>query len=93
MTDQLAFLGGDPAVTIDQDYYTEWPIYGDEEIEAVTALIRARQTSGGSEPGGPIYELERAIAERWGVPYALAHPNGHVGAARGPVCRRRGTRR
>ena len=76
MTDQLALLGGDPAVTIDQDYYTEWPIYGDEEIEAVTELIRTRQTSGGSEPGGPIYELERAIAERWGVPYALAHPNG-----------------
>ena len=76
MTDTLAGLGGRPAITLDHAYYTQWPIYGDEEIEAVTTLIRSRQTSGGSEPGGPIYELEQAVAQRWGVKYVLAHANG-----------------
>lgn len=76
MAEQLALLGGRPAVTLDQGQYTEWPIYGDEEVAAVTELVQARRTSGGSEPGGPIYELEQAVARRWGVRYALAHPNG-----------------
>ncbi len=75
MTDDLALLGGSPAVTLDNDYYAQWPIYGDEEVQAVTDLVRSGHL-GSPQGGGPIEELELAVAERWGVKHALAHNSG-----------------
>ena len=75
MDDRLAVLGGQPAITIEQAPFTQWPIYGEEEVEAVSELIRHHRLSSAHE-GGPIVELERAIAERWGVKHAIAHSSG-----------------
>lgn len=75
MAEKLALLGGEPAITLPQDTYTQWPIYGEEEVEAVSALIRDHQLSS-SHAGGPIVELEKAVARRWGVRYAIAHSSG-----------------
>ena len=39
MAERLAILGGEPAITLPQDTFTQWPIYGEEEVEAVSELI------------------------------------------------------
>ena len=75
MEGKMAILGGEPAITLPQDIYTQWPIYGEEEVEAVSALIRNHELSS-SHAGGPIVELEKAVARRWGVRYAIAHSSG-----------------
>lgn len=76
MTAQLALLGGEPAVTLDHDYYTQWPIYGEEEVQAVTGLIRDHALASQFGGTGPITDLERMVAETWGVKHALAHSSG-----------------
>jgi hypothetical protein len=35
MTDKLAILGGPAASTLEQASFTQWPIYGEEEVAAV----------------------------------------------------------
>lgn len=75
MNNKLAILGGSPAIAMDHDTFAQWPIYGEEEVEAVSELIRHHRLSSAHE-GGPIVELERAIAERWGVKHAIAHSSG-----------------
>ena len=40
MGERLAILGGSPAITLDHTYYAQWPIYTEEEVETVSALIR-----------------------------------------------------
>ena len=89
MDNKLAILGGSPAITIDHDTFAQWPIYGEEEVEAVSELIRHHRLSSAHE-GGPIVELERAIAERWGVKHAIAPFQGDGRASVRPLrCRRR----
>ncbi|MFP4499704.1 MAG: DegT/DnrJ/EryC1/StrS family aminotransferase [Candidatus Hydrogenedentota bacterium] len=65
----LALNGGPMAVTADPANPTKWPLYGDAEIEAVSALLR--------DPGyGPIEVFENAWKEYFGCDYAKAHCNG-----------------
>lgn len=75
MADELAISGGDPAIAMEQDYFTQWPIYGEEEADAVAGLVRGHKLSS-TQPGGPIAELEGLMARRRGVRFALAHPSG-----------------
>lgn len=76
MVEEPAILGGPRAVTIDQSWYTQWPIYGDEEADAAAGLIRSHALSSAQEGRGPIMELEASVAEIWGVEYAIAHSSG-----------------
>lgn len=76
MLEEPAILGGPRAVTIDQSWYTQWPIYGDEEADAAAGLIRSHALSSAQEGRGPIMELEASVAEIWGVEYAIAHSSG-----------------
>lgn len=75
MSEKLAALGGPAAISMDQDHFTQWPIYGEEEAEVAADLIRNHKLSS-SQEGGPIVELEQLVAERWGVKYSLAHSSG-----------------
>ena len=75
MTEKLAVLGGPAAITMEQDPFTQWPIYGEEEAEVAADLIRNHKLSSSHE-GGPIVELEQLVAQRWGVKHALAHSSG-----------------
>ena len=77
MRERLASLGGGPAVTLDHTYYAQWPIYTEEEVETVSALIRSSGLSSAHyDPDGPIAQLEQAIAQQWGVQYVLTHHSG-----------------
>ena len=71
-----AALGGSPAVSLDQGPYTQWPIYTEEEVEAVADLIRNHALSSATGVPGPITELEDRVAHTWGVRHALAHSSG-----------------
>ncbi|HNZ48859.1 MAG TPA: DegT/DnrJ/EryC1/StrS family aminotransferase [Candidatus Hydrogenedentes bacterium] len=65
----LALKGGAKAVTASAEGSTRWPIYGSEEIEAVTALLK--------DPGyGPIAEFEEAWKVFHDCPFTKAHFNG-----------------
>ena len=76
MAPQPAILGGEPAVTLDHSYYAQWPIYTEEEVEAVSDLIRNHALASQFGGSGPISDLERQVAETWGVKHALAHSSG-----------------
>ncbi len=76
MTERLAILGGSPAVTFDQDHYSQWPIYTEEEAQTAADLIRNHALSSAHEGAGPITELESLVAETWGVQHAIAHSSG-----------------
>ncbi|MBP8132183.1 MAG: DegT/DnrJ/EryC1/StrS family aminotransferase [Candidatus Hydrogenedentes bacterium] len=65
----LALNGGPKAVTVEAPGATKWPLYGEEEIAAVTELLRS--------PGyGPVAEFEDAWKAYHGCAYAKAHCNG-----------------
>ncbi|MCA1901360.1 MAG: DegT/DnrJ/EryC1/StrS family aminotransferase [Candidatus Hydrogenedens sp.] len=65
----LALNGGAPAVKATPPDATKWPIYGDEEINLVTELLK--------NPGyGPIAEFEEAWKKHFDCPYVKAHCNG-----------------
>ena len=76
MTEQPAALGGSPAVTIDQAHYSQWPIYTEEEAQVAADLIRNHALSSAIDGPGPITELEKRVAETWGVQHAIAHSSG-----------------
>ena len=76
MVGKPAILGGTPAVAIDQSWYTQWPIYTDEEADTAAGLIRRHALSSAQESRGPITELEASVADTWGVKYAIAHSSG-----------------
>ncbi len=76
MTDKPALLGGNPAVTIDQTPYTQWPRYGEEELEALRQYFAEGRHGSYPVPGHPAYDLELVIAKRWGVKHALNHNSG-----------------
>lgn len=71
-----AILGGEPAVTSDHSYFTQWPIYTEEEVQVVSQLIRDHALASQFGSTGPITDLEQRVAETWGVKHALAHSSG-----------------
>jgi dTDP-4-amino-4,6-dideoxygalactose transaminase len=70
---KLALLGGSPAVTIKKEFH--WPIITEEEIQAVTELLRHGDISD-SAYGEPIRKLEETWADYLGVEFALARVDG-----------------
>lgn len=68
-TEKLAIDGGAKAITAAAEGSQRWPLYGDEEIQAVVELLKS--------PGyGPVKELEDAWKAHFGSPYVKAHCNG-----------------
>ena len=65
----LALNGGPKAVTAPTDGSTKWPLYGDEEIAAVTELLKNPNYE-------PVEQFEEAWKEYHDCPYAKAHCNG-----------------
>ena len=65
----LAMNGGPKAVSAAVENATKWPLYGDEEIAAVSELLRAPDYA-------PVAEFEDAWKAYHGCPYAKAHCNG-----------------
>lgn len=68
----LALLGGTPVRTRP---FTAWPVSGEEEERALAGVLRSG-VWGGYHPS--VKALERAFAERHGVPYAVSCANGTV---------------
>lgn len=68
----LALLGGSPVRTRP---FPEWPVCGDEEAEALQAVLRSG-VWGGYHPS--VKECEREFAELHGVPHAISCANGTV---------------
>ena len=65
----LAMNGGPKAITAPAADATRWPLYGDEEVDLVSKLIRS--------PGyGPIAEFEDAWKAHFGCAFVKAHCNG-----------------
>jgi len=71
-TEQPAILGGRPAVTLDHQSANRWPIITDEDVAAVTAVLR----SGELSLHGVTRELENDYRAFLGVKHALAYCNG-----------------
>ncbi len=69
---RLAIEGGAKAITRNQDEALRWPRMTDEEVDAVSALIRAGDISVSEEPR----KLESELGSYIGVPHALAEVNG-----------------
>lgn len=65
----LALNGGPKAVSAAAADATKWPIYGDEEIQAVVELLKAPNY-------GPVAELEEAWKAHFGCTLTKAHCNG-----------------
>lgn len=65
----LALNGGPKAVTKAAGDCQKWPLYGEEEIQAVTELLRSPNYA-------PVAEFEEAWKAHFGCPYAKAHCNG-----------------
>ncbi len=68
-TEALALNGGPKAVTQASANSQKWPLYGDEEIQAVTELLRNPNYT-------PVAEFEDAWKAYHGCKYAKAHCNG-----------------
>lgn len=70
---RLALLGGKPAVTIRKDF--RWPIIEEQDIHAVTELLRAGLTSdtGYCEP---VRQFEESWAQYLGIEFALSRVDG-----------------
>lgn len=54
----------------------QWPFYDDDEIEAVTAVLRSGRVNQWTGPD--VFTFERACAERFGGGRAIALANGSV---------------
>jgi perosamine synthetase len=65
----LAINGGPKAVTVPAADVAKWPLYGEDEIQAVSELLRAPDYQ-------PIAAFEDAWKAYFGCPYAKAHCNG-----------------
>jgi dTDP-4-amino-4,6-dideoxygalactose transaminase len=65
----LAVNGGPKAVTREAGDSQKWPLYGDEEIQAVTELLKSPDYK-------PVALLEEAWKEHFQCAYAKAHCNG-----------------
>lgn len=65
----LALDGGPKAVAAAAGDSTKWPLYGDEEIQAVTELLKNPNYA-------PVAEFEEAWKKYHGCEFAKAHCNG-----------------
>lgn len=65
----LALNGGPRAVTAPAADSTKWPLYGEEEIQAVVELLK-------NPNYGPVAEFEEAWKAYQGCAYVKAHCNG-----------------
>lgn len=74
-TEQPAILGGRPTVSLDDKPANRWPIITDEDVAAVTAVLR----SGELSLHGVTRELENDYRAFLGVKHALAYCNGTSG--------------
>lgn len=71
-TDRPALLGGSPAVTLNQDEANRWPVITEEDVAAVTEVLR-----GGALSINPVTQaLEDDYRTYFGVKHALACCNG-----------------
>ena len=67
--ENLAMNGGPKAVRAEVPNHSKWPLYGEEEIQAVTELLR--------DPSyAPVAQFEEAWKAYFECPYAKAHCNG-----------------
>ena len=68
MSDRPALLGGNKAVTLDATEANRWPIIGDDDVAAVTDILRSGELS--------LHRVTRALEEDYraflGVKHALA---------------------
>jgi len=67
--ESLALNGGPKTVTLTVEDSTKWPLYGEEEIDAVTELLKNPNYT-------PVAEFEEAWKAYHGCSYAKAHCNG-----------------
>lgn len=67
-----AILGGNPAVTLDQEAANRWPVLTTDDERAVIQVLR----DGDISTHPVIRQLEQDYREFSGLPYALAHCNG-----------------
>jgi perosamine synthetase len=67
-----AILGGQPAVTMNQEEANRWPILNSDDEQAVLRILR----DGDISTHPVIRELENDYRDYFGMPYALAHCNG-----------------
>jgi perosamine synthetase len=70
--EQLALLGGEKSVKLEESYIFTWPIVTDRHEKAVLEVLRARKMSGIEITR----EFEKKYAEMLGRKYALAYNNG-----------------
>ncbi|MGH2371275.1 MAG: DegT/DnrJ/EryC1/StrS family aminotransferase, partial [Chloroflexota bacterium] len=70
--EQLAILGGTPAITLDQTEAARWPIVEAEEVAAVQEVL----TGGQWSIAAGVREFEAEFAAYHGVRYALSTNNG-----------------
>ncbi len=68
----LACNGGNKTIPQEPDQLFHWPIVTDEDIKAVTDVLKAGTMSG----TGITKEFEKEFAQWMGMKYALAFPNG-----------------
>ena len=67
-----AILGGNHAVTLDQNEANRWPVLTEDDEKAVVEILR----DGDISTHPVIRELEKDYRDFSGMPYALAHCNG-----------------
>ena len=67
-----AILGGNQAITLDQDEANKWPIISTHDEQAVLDILR----SGDLSLHPIVGELEEAYKERTGRKFAVTHNNG-----------------
>jgi dTDP-4-amino-4,6-dideoxygalactose transaminase len=73
MRQTLAFFGGPKTVTAES--HERWPLLTEEDVAAVTSLLRRGEISI-TTGSGIIQELEQTFADYLGVRHALAQCNG-----------------
>ena len=66
----------DLPASLDQQPAERWPFYGDDEIEAVAAVLRSGRVNQWT--GSDVFAFEKACAERFGGGNAIALANGSV---------------
>ena len=71
----LAIMGGSPTRT---QPYPSWPIFTEQDIEAVTQVIKSGRWGGFPYPGPQTEEFTRRFAAMQGGEYAVAMANGTV---------------
>lgn len=72
MGERLAINGGEKAVTLDQTEALKWPLFGDEDFQAVLRAMQMPDYSFYEEA----YRFEEEFKNYSGAKFVLAHNNG-----------------